>query len=256
MEYKEKVPGKYEMIGPIGSGASSNVYKIKDINTGNFYALKIFKKHKSSFDIEREIRMHSKLNHPNIIKLVEWQQDNDYIFIAIELCNSNLFQYLKHNKSLQEPEVISIVSEIAKAIKYLHDIGIAHRDIKLENVVKCDTVWKLIDFGFADHEKYFDELIGTLDYLAPEIVKQEKYKGFPTDVWALGILMYELLYGDPPFISKTFNETYNSIKNNEPDFSGRKINPKIEELIKAMLNKDPTQRITINQVIQNLNNII
>ncbi len=242
---------KYNIEGKIGEGKTSNVYKITDKITGKKYAFKIIRKYPHR-NVENEIAIQSKLNHPNILKIIESSEDEDHFYIILELCGKNLYEYIKEKGYIEEDEAIDIFYQIASAVKHLHDNGISHRDIKLENVVKCGALWKLIDFGFATKEKFLTEPVGTLDYLAPEIVESQKSRNFPIDVWTLGILLYDLLYQKPPFLEKTYKGTYDAIVNNEPDFSSRIISPSIEKLIKLILTKNPDNRITIDEIVNYL----
>ena len=263
---------KYKIGGNIGKGATSDVYKVQNKNNNKYYAYKSMMKRNPDKDAERrnEIDIHSKLHHPNIIDIIEHDEDNKKFNVILELCGNNLFEYMKgitpglrfsrfsipEPKHIDEREALDILYQIAKAVKYLHDNGIAHRDIKLENIVNCGEVWKLVDFGFATGDPTSSEIVGTLDYVAPEIVRNEVYDTKKIDVWTLGVLLYELLYNKTPFYGGTYRETYKAIANKTPDFSKRDISPEVKNLIETMLNKNPNERIDINTLLSMLDTII
>ena len=116
-------------------------------------------------------------------------------------------------------------------------------------------MWKLVDFGYVENEQIFSETVGTMDYLAPEIINGNNYKGFPIDIWTLGITLYDSLFFKPPFLEKTYKETYKAILNNNISFSGRDINPLLKNLINLMLIKNPNERINIDKVLVLLSKI-
>mgnify|MGYP003650546009 CR=1 FL=1 len=251
MQVSEKVSQKYNIGDKIGSGFTSVVYKVTNKKTEKNYALKIINKRHEEIvsNAEKEIFLHSKLNNPHIVKLIESFEDDNNFYIILELCGDNAYEYMKNNNPVDENYAINMIYQIALAVKYLHDNNMTHRDIKLENIVKCGSFWKLADFGSIDTEKFFRIKAGTLDYLAPEIVASKKYKGFHVDIWTLGVTLYDLLFRHPPFLEKTYKATYDAIKNNEVSFKDRSINSLTKDLIVSMLNKDPDQRININQVL-------
>jgi len=234
----------------IGKGGVGEVYKA--IKGNENYAIKIIDKNGENYreDLTKnEIRIQSESDHPNIVKIIETFQYEEKIYIVLELCEENLYQYLNQKKFLEESEILTIFKQIANAVKYLHDKNITHRDIKMDNILKTGDNWKLIDFGFASKERFFSQPVGTIDYLAPEIVSYKKFRGFPVDMWTLGIILYEMLYSRPPFFYKKYMDTYGAILKNSPSFTERDITPSIKNIIILLLEKDPDKRININELL-------
>lgn len=153
--------------------------------------------------------------HPNIIRLLDIFENPEYIFIVLEyLTGGDLFQYLdKRDFKITEDRARSIAHSIGAALYYLHSYGIAHRDLKLENILMGtqddDTDLKLVDFGLSKilgpNETSTDPF-GTLSYVAPEVLLQKPY-GKNVDLWSLGVIVYVLLSGMLPFDSDDNRET-------------------------------------------------
>lgn len=169
----------------------------------------------------------------------------------MEKCSSNLYQIAGDGLVLPEDKAMTIFRQVVDAVAYIHKAGYAHRDIKLSNIVDCGGTWKIIDFCHTISKDISIEIpCCTPNYRAPEALQiddDESYFGQPTDIWALGILLYEMITGYSPFYRKSEAQIYKAIEKEEPDYS--KIgNPKIVELLKRMLEKNPERRANITQV--------
>ncbi len=159
--------------------------------------------------VKREVEILKLAQHPNIIRLYDVFENHEYIYIILELLRGgDLFSYLEaRDFTVTELRACSIIHSLATALYYMHSYGIAHRDLKAENVMMVDesegSVPKISDFGIAKmvgpNEKC-TEIFGTLGYVAPEILLQQPYDK-SVDVWSLGILSYLLLCGSLPFDS-------------------------------------------------------
>lgn len=130
--------------------------------------------------------------------------DNYYIVMGLHGAGMDLFDYIELNNHIEETEICRMFKQIALGVKHLHDNKIVHRDIKDENVVldHQNGGLRLIDFGSAAYLKpgrKYETFVGTLDYAAPEILRGHTYSGKPQDVWALGILLFTLVYRENPF---------------------------------------------------------
>lgn len=145
--------------------------------------------------------------HPNIIKLIDLFENADYYYIVLEyLEGKDMFDYLqKRSFKIGEPRAKQIALQIAEGLRYLHNYGIVHRDLKLENVMMTndsdEAVAKLVDFGLSKimgPTEKADEPFGTLGYVAPEVLKKQPYS-FGCDLWSLGCILYALLSGSLPF---------------------------------------------------------
>ena len=150
--------------------------------------------------------------------------------------------------------------QIVQAIDYCQSKNICHRDIKLENIltIKEDIV-KLIDFGFAvitNKETYQTLLCGSPSYMAPEIVKREKYIAQYSDIWSLGVLLYSMLYGRFPFKGKTQKELFENIKKCQVEFPDDiKVNEKIISLMKKIFVVTPVQRPSLSEILEDISRI-
>ena len=153
--------------------------------------------------------------HPNIIKLMDVFESHAHYYIVLEyMQGSDLFEYMqKRAFNVSENRVKTITKQIAEGLIYLHNYGIMHRDLKLENIMMSDTsdtaTIKLVDFGlskFVGPNGTSSETYGTIGYVAPEVLKKEKY-GFSCDMWGLGCIVYSLLCGCLPFDDEDQKET-------------------------------------------------
>ncbi|KAH8658679.1 hypothetical protein BGZ60DRAFT_124166 [Tricladium varicosporioides] len=190
------------------------------------------------------------LKHPNIVEMSDFFEDdiNYYIeMIPHGLPGMDLFDYIELRVNMEENECRSIFVQVAKAIHHLHTKAfVVHRDIKDENVVlDGEGNIKLIDFGSAAYIKNgpFDVFVGTIDYAAPEVLGGKPYRGKEQDVWALGILLYTIIYKENPFYS--IDEIMDRDLRIPYIMSEESI-----DLIKLMLDRDVESRITIEKVLE------
>lgn len=170
--------------------------------------------------IHREIYILAGLEHPNIMKLFEVIDSPSKCHLVMELCHGkNLYHYIKKrpSKCLNEEEAIPIFRQIVSAVSYMHNKGLVHRDLKLENILINDQGTlevKIIDFGFATNCQAGHKLsmfCGTPCYMDPDLVKNKKYSGQGADVWALGVILFLLITGGVPFWGENEQELYRRI---------------------------------------------
>ncbi|KAI3336400.1 Pkinase-domain-containing protein [Xylariaceae sp. AK1471] len=190
------------------------------------------------------------LKHPNIVEMEDFFEDEINYYIEMTphgLPGMDLFDYIELRANMDEDECRSIFVQVAKAIHHLHITAkVVHRDIKDENVVlDGEGNIKLIDFGSAAYIKSgpFDVFVGTIDYAAPEVLAGKPYGGKEQDVWALGILLYTIIYKENPFYS--IDEIMDRDLRVPYTISDASI-----DLIRCMLNRDVSQRYDIDQVLQ------
>ncbi|ORY70128.1 uncharacterized protein BCR38DRAFT_100313 [Pseudomassariella vexata] len=187
--------------------------------------------------------------HPNIVEMEDFFEDDTNYYIEMAphgLPGMDLFDYIELRTNMEEDECRSIFVQVARAIQHLHiKAKVVHRDIKDENVIlDGEGNIKLIDFGSAAYIKSgpFDVFVGTIDYAAPEVLAGKPYGGKEQDVWALGILLYTIVYKENPFYS--IDEIMDRDLRVPYTISDESI-----DLIRCMLNRDVTQRYDINQVL-------
>lgn len=204
----------YRFRDIIGSGSTSAVILVIDENTGEKFTAKIIPKSyvrnkKLHNQIKTEISVLKEVDHPNIVKFHEHfeftnEYHESYIAIIMEYCaNGDLLSYLNLKRFKDEEQKHKIIRQFLDAIKYLHKKGIAHGDIKPENIL-LDSEYnaKLTDFGFAKTNEIAgdDEKNGTLFYAAPELFVRGKYNIFKTDIWSIGITLYCINQNNFPYI--------------------------------------------------------
>ena len=199
--------GGYEIAEEIGRGAYSTIYRA--VKGEISYALKVVSRkflveHGDVASFEREVTVFSKMDHPNIIKFYEMLSDEALIYIVMEYCSQgNLSDLVARSHALGEVNARPIVTQICLALSHVHALGIAHRDLKLENIlVANDGVVKLADFGFCkelSQGQLMHTQCGSPIYAAPEIICNKEYDGRKADMWSLGVCVYTLVLGCLPW---------------------------------------------------------
>ena len=204
------------------------------------------------------------LEHPNIIQLHTCFADEDKLYLIMPRMGSDLKQYIdqanKKGEPLDQPTILSIFKQVLKGLQHLHDHGFTHRDIKAANIfVDEDGLIKLGDFGTLQESKDCKTFIGTPNWMAPEIVEQLRKYDQSADVWSLGILMYELINGIPPYFKlQPLQIMLNIIQNPVPPIETAetedgwvisKVDSKIKRLIGSCLNKKPELRPSVNELL-------
>lgn len=247
--------GNYRIIREIGEGAFGKVYLARHV----LLNIKVVLKCGLIDDpnIVREIYYHKQLKHKNIVSLYEVIKTENHLWIALEYCEgSELYYYIYEKKRLEIPECQDLFFQIVIALKYVHSLNLSHRDLKLENILLADkkrTIIKLTDFGFVRefnpyNRRLLSTICGTTVYMAPELLRSEKYSGFAVDIWSLGIILYAMIYGVLPFDDDDDMKTRNKIFHEEPVYN-ESIPEEVNQLIKKMLSKDPNQRPNLNEIL-------
>ncbi len=250
--------GNYILDKKIGKGSFAQVYRAhnKD-NENEKYAIKVVNieslKQKIIDNFKLEIDILKKISHENIVKLYDTIEKRYIFYLVIDYCDGgDLNKFIKKNKKLSYDYTQFFYRQIVKGMKYLYDNNIIHRDLKSQNILLCTNgVVKITDFGFVtvkDQNMMMNTLCGSPLYMAPEIMKNKSY-GANVDLWSAGILLYEMLVGEPPFTS---DNIYNLIKKIEqfniyfPD----DISDECKELILSLLKINPNERITFNEFFE------
>lgn len=242
----------------LGKGGFAKCFEISDADTKEVFAGKIvpksllLKPHQKE-KMSMEISIHRSLAHQHVVGFHGFFEDNDFVFVVLELCRRrSLLELHKRRKALTEPEARYYLRQIVLGCQYLHGNRVIHRDLKLGNLfLNEDLEVKIGDFGLATKVEYDGErkktLCGTPNYIAPEVLSKKGHS-FEVDVWSIGCIMYTLLVGKPPFETSCLKETYLRIKNNEYSIP-KHINPVASSLIKKMLQPDPSARPTIHELL-------
>jgi polo-like kinase 1 len=243
----------------LGKGGFARCYELTDQQTNNIYAGKVVskmllqKKHQKD-KMTQEIQIHRTLSHPHVVKLEGFFEDDDNVYILLELCpRRSLMELHKRRRHVTEPEARYFTHQIVTACQYLHDRRIIHRDLKLGNLFLNDEMQvKIGDFGLATTLDFDGErkktLCGTPNYIAPEML-DKKGHSYEVDIWAVGCILYTLLVGKPPFETETLKDTYNRIKTNQYSIPSR-IGKNAATLISRLLAPDPARRPNVHEILQ------
>ncbi|EER13332.1 calcium-dependent protein kinase, putative [Perkinsus marinus ATCC 50983] len=262
---------KYELIssedgGILGEGMNGAVRLAKDRITGDRVAVKFLSLHNLS-PVKRdmlydEINIYLPLSHPNIVLLNEvYEELGERIILVMEACTGGeLYERLAKLNRYSERDAAKILRHILYAVSYLHSLNICHRDIKLENFVYTDDTadarLKLCDFGFGTivHQKGDCPLtaaMGSIHYVAPEVL--EGRYGLQCDMWSVGVILYMLLNGTPPFDGADDGEIAEAVRHAPLKLSGSRwdgISWSAKDLIRKLICRDPSKRLTAREALQ------
>ena len=245
----------------LGSGSFGNVYLVKHKITQKEFAMKVIDKkklgqfHGNYYEqISNEIKIHSKLDHENIIHIYNVFENEESINIIMEYANKgNLLDIIKNEKDkcLSEEKAFKYFIQVINAVYYLHQNNIIHRDIKPENILisENDSI-KLCDFGWAKELtlENTSTFCGTAEYMAPEIVTKENY-AFEVDIWSLGILLYEMIFGHSPFEGNNMNNIMLNIKEHELIYD-KPISKECKNLIERLLESNQQKRLKFKDIFE------
>uniref|UniRef100_A0A8C0MT10 Serine/threonine-protein kinase ULK3 n=1 Tax=Canis lupus familiaris TaxID=9615 RepID=A0A8C0MT10_CANLF len=199
-----------------------------------------------------EIEILKGIRHPHIVQLRDFQWDSDHIYLIMEFCaGGDLSRFIHTRRLLPEKVARVFMQQLASALQFLHEQNISHLDLKPQNILLSSLEkphLKLADFGFAQHMSPWDEkhvLRGSPLYMAPEMVCQRQYDA-RVDLWSVGVILYEALFGQPPFASRSFTELEEKIRSNR--VIELPLRPPLSrdcrDLLQRLLERDPNRRIS------------
>ncbi|MCB0602979.1 MAG: serine/threonine protein kinase [Saprospiraceae bacterium] len=248
------------IIERLGSGAMGDVYQCIDQSTGKPVAVKWLHRSDMSKRFIEEARILASIHHPGIAQFIKFEQHEKEAYLVMEYVEGlTLEKLIQHHGKLPESFALKITLQIATALKYLHDQQIIHRDLKASNlkITKSGQV-KLLDFGIAKaqfSEKLTAEgfVIGSTPYLAPEQFKQDY--SHKIDLWALGILLYQMLTGHLPFSAATEFELRAKIQKGDYlplEIFSPGLNKSTKKIIRKLLAVRPENRWSANELLQQM----
>lgn len=262
----QKVVNKYVIKGDLGKGTFGRVKLCKSEEDGKLYAVKIM--HKTFVQrlagkedqlqdvVRREVAIMKKLNHRNVVKLVEVIDDpsSEKMYLVQEYVQHNLMEEIKATNGLSEEIARKYMRDLLSGLHYLHFHKVIHRDIKPENIlVSAEGVAKIADFGTArmimNESETLSDAKGTPAFMAPEMFNIDAtYTGPSVDVWSLGATLYMMVIGRPPWLADNEIVLAERVQRDELKFpkDDRTMDPHLKNLIQRMLTKDPLLRLSLN----------
>ncbi|XP_019732507.1 SNF related kinase b [Hippocampus comes] len=263
--------GLYHVGRTLGRGHYAVVKLARHVNTGQLVAIKMIDKTKldvmATSHLLQEVRCMRRVQHPNVVRLYEVIDTPTTLYLVMELAEGgDLYDYiLRHETGVAEGTAKRHFAQIVRAVAYCHELHVVHRDLKPENVVffPQQGAVKLTDFGFSNLFKPGTMLAtscGSLAYSAPEILLGEEYDAPAVDIWSLGVILYMLVCGVPPFQEANDSETLVMIldcRYSIPDH----VSGHCRDLISRMLQKDPSVRASLQEIeahcwLQGLDNVL
>ncbi|EOA15042.1 hypothetical protein CARUB_v10028399mg [Capsella rubella] len=264
--YPKDFHDQYSIGKLLGHGQFGYTYVAIDKSNGDRVAVKRLDKSKMVLpiaveDVKREVQILQALSgHENVVQFHNAFEDDDYVYIAMELCEGGelLDRILsKKDSRYSEKDAAVVVRQMLKVAGECHLHGLVHRDMKPENFLfksdKLDSPLKATDFGLSDFikpGKKFHDIVGSAYYVAPEVLKRRS--GPESDVWSIGVITYILLCGRRPFWDRTEDGIFKEVLKNKPDFRRKPwstISDSAKDFVKKLLVKDPRARLTAAQAL-------
>jgi len=255
----------------LGKGNFGQVRLAHSKDSGEQVAIKVINKRRISKAslprLKREANVMRRIKHHSIVRLLDDYEDDKEIILVLELCKGReLYQELVESGRFSRKRARRCLRRLLEAVDYLHQHGICHRDIKLENIM-CTHITddlKLIDFGVArsmlgadlpttDGLQRMDSKVGSVHYNAPQVLDPSCTYGKGCDVWAVGVIGYLLLTGVPPFKGKTTSQVAQSVKTGRVNFACRELSScgaDTVDLLRQLLCTDESRRLTAREALQ------
>ncbi|EPS96158.1 hypothetical protein FOMPIDRAFT_152593 [Fomitopsis schrenkii] len=253
---------QFTRVSMLGEGGFARVYEVMDAR-GRRAACKVvtkasLKTKKAKTKLYAEIKIHRSLDHPNIVRFQDCFEDDENVYMTLELChNGSLMDMLRRRRRFTEPEARFFMVQLIGACQYMHTHQVIHRDLKLGNIFldKHMNV-KVGDFGLAALIENPGErkktICGTPNYIAPEVLfDTANGHSFEVDTWSIGVILYTLVVGRPPFQTKDVKAIYKRIRDNEYEFpEDRAVSPHVKDLVQQILTPNPAARPTLYEIVE------
>lgn len=259
----EALHNNYQVCEEIGRGRFGVVSRCVSAASGDSFAVKSVEKRSLLDDdvdrqcLDREVKITRLLvGVPNVVSISDVYEDDSHLHMVLDLCESpDLFRRLSRTP-FPEAEAAAVARPLALAVAACHSRGVAHRDIKPDNVLfdRCGSL-HLADFGSAElfrDGELMSGIVGTPYYVAPEVVAGRGY-GEKVDVWSVGVILYTMLAGMPPFYGESVPEIFEAVLRSNLRFPHRlfhSVSPAAKDLLRRMLSKDVSTRFSADQVLR------
>mmetsp|Transcript_63216 Transcript_63216/g.150760 ORF Transcript_63216/g.150760 Transcript_63216/m.150760 type:complete len:628 (-) Transcript_63216:285-2168(-) len=252
---------QFKAVRELGTGSFGSVHQVVDNASGENFAMKVIEKHKVidkglEDQLKCEVLTQLRAHHPHVLGMKYYFEDSSRVYCLLEYADrGQLFAHLKtYARGLPEHRAAAFFSDTAQGVQYLHQNKIVHRDLKPENILL---------FGEQLHAKIGDlgwcaqltaerptrlTFCGTMDYLAPEVLKSEPHD-FAVDLWALGVLLFEMLVARAPFTSDSKKAMIDSICKAKLDFGSAAVSPEAKSLIQGLLQVQKTKRLSLEDLL-------
>ncbi|KAK0422859.1 hypothetical protein QR680_007829 [Steinernema hermaphroditum] len=246
----------FEVGRALGRGKFGSVFLARERDSKYIVALKVLfknqlEKHNLETQLKREIEIQYHLRHDNILRLFGYFHDSTRVYIVLEYAGRGcVYDLLKKEKKFSAPRSASYIKQVADALHYCHQKKVIHRDIKPENLlVTADDKVKLADFGWSVHSPSSrrSTVCGTLDYICPEML-ENRVHNYTVDNWSVGVLLYEFLCGEPPFVMEGPSDTMERIRKAQYKFPGS-LPDGARDVITKLLHKEGNKRLPLPDVI-------
>ncbi|XP_073282665.1 phosphoenolpyruvate carboxylase kinase 2-like [Primulina huaijiensis] len=259
----EALKRNYRVGEEIGRGRFGVVFRCQSVDTGDCVAVKSIEKRIIQNDavdsrcIPNEAKFTSLVSdHQNVLGIFDVYEDDEFLHLVVEYCGStDLYQRITARPHFTELEAHRVMVPLMEAISHCHSRGVAHRDIKPDNILfNSDNVLKLADFGSAEcfHSgELMSGIVGTPYYVAPEVVAAREYNE-KVDIWSAGIILYILITGIPPFYGDSVTEIFESVLRANLRFPKTILSSpscEVKDLLRQMLCKDVFRRFSAEQVL-------
>ncbi|XP_057440729.1 phosphoenolpyruvate carboxylase kinase 2-like [Lotus japonicus] len=249
----------YQPMEELGRGKFGTVFRCFHQESNKSYAVKVINKNLLTGSTDRQcLESESKFMtflspHPNILQIFETFEDADYLCMVLELCGPHA---LIDKLPLPEPEACSVMKSLLEALAHCHRLGIAHRDVKPDNILFDESGnLKVADFGFAEwcgEGRSMSGVVGTPYYVAPEVVMRKEYTE-KVDVWSAGVVLYAMLSGIPPFDGDSPEDIFAAVARANlrfPTSIFSSVSAPAKDLLRKMICRDPSRRISAEQALR------
>ena len=243
----------------LGQGQFGTVFKARNVATDSYYAIKRIEKRKINSNpllgklLQSEIKIMQEIEHPNILHLYEYIESKQHYYLVLNYCDQgDMENYMKTRelKYFEEAEALNLLQQIMNGFYELRKKKILHRDFKLANIFMSESVLVIGDFGLAKYGfEQASTILGTPQTMAPEILwpnmEQTLIYTSKSDIWSIGVVYYQLLFGAPPYTGLDRGGLYRSMKEKtgEKTHFMREISEESKDILKKMLTMDPNERI-------------